>query len=342
MDPHSRFVSVDTLRSSYIKYIGSQNPNAKPYVTINEELELGIVDTSNIEIAKAVSSLLTRSVDDAKAESSLGITRGKNTYSGYVPEKIIERAQLAYVSPYAVSNLWGKFGYRFILSRNVNDSNKREIIGTALISHSKDMLFFFTYKYNNLRYSELSQIVDFNLRVNGTNKWFDKFDMPNVEDYKPDGYNQLANFAIEKIGCRGLGLGKLLINEIIKNYAIYNPKSKVLHSQPLICGKGIFQIADPSWRKFMLDIGFKLRLGAETFYIDTEWDPLKPVIINGKKLDNIGYNHMFDIPNMYNSVNLDVKNKDLHLIWRIPHVIKMANSGNAKFQYFQLIYAFDD
>ena len=340
MDPHMRFIPTDLLRNSYIKYADSINYNAKPYVTINDDLELGIVDTkNNIDVAKAVSSLLTRSVDDAKAEGKKNVVRGKNIYNGYLPEKIVERAQFEYVSPHAISNLWGKFGYRFVLTRKVGDYNRRELIGTALISSSKDILFFFTSKYNNVRYSRINQFVDFNLLADGKNKWFDKFDMPDAKDYKPVDCNQLANFAVEKIGCRGLGLGKLLITEIIKNYAINYPFSKINHSQPLICGKGLFQIADPSWIDFMIDIGFKLRLGAETFYIDRDWDPLVPIIINDKKMDNIEYNSMFNMPKIYDSL----KNINSHdpLLHRINHVSKLARSGDAKLQYFQLTYMFN-
>jgi len=57
----------------------------------------------------------------------------------------VTNAQLEYVSPWAISNLWGRNGYRFILSKKVSDT-MREIIGTALISNSKDTLFFFTSK----------------------------------------------------------------------------------------------------------------------------------------------------------------------------------------------------
>ena len=349
LDPHLRFVDTKVLRESYIQYPKTINPHANPYVTINNEFELGIVDTeNNIPIAKAISSLLSRSINDAKAELGNG---------GYLPEKIVERAQLEYVSPYAISNLWGKSGYRFVLSRYTEDSNKREIIGTALISSSKDILFFFTCKYNNLKYSEMSQNVDFNMRFNDHHKWFDKFDMPyvklsenggpvidQVKLYKPIGCNQLANFAIEKIGCRGFGLGKFMIDEFVKNYAVHYSESQIKHSQPLICGHGLFQIADPSWKSFMMNIGFKLRLGSETFYIDNDWDPLVPIVINGKKINNSTYNNMFDMPAIYN--NIDLNNDkyiiDPDLIFRIPHVVKLSNSNKAKLQYFQLIYMFNN
>ena len=190
----------------------------------------------------------------------------------------------------------------------------------------------------------MEQDVDFNLNFNNTEyKWFDKFAMPNITDYKPRECNQLANFAIEKIGHRGFKLGKLMINEIIKNYALYYTKSDIKHSQPLICGKGLFQIADPSWRKYMLDIGFRVRYGAETFYLDHDWDRLPITKINGKIIDNVSYNNMYGLPQIYDvRNNINKKNTPYDLNDRIPKVIGLANSEYAKLQYFQLIYMFND
>lgn len=329
LNPNDRFVSEKLLRNSYIRDPNSKNFHLKPYVTINDELELGIVDTKkHIELAKAVSSVLSRSID-----------RAKDSHGGYLPSAIVDRAQLEYVSPYAVSNLWGKSGYRFVLSRKI-DSKIREVIGTALITNDDDTLFFFTNKYNNLKFSTINEQVDFDLSVDGKHKWFDKFDMPKIEDYKPVGCHQLANFAVEKIDCRGMGFGKLLIAEIIKNYALNHPRANIQHSQPLIRGKGIYQIADPSWRKYMLNIGFKLRRGAETFYMDREWDRLPSVRINGKQIDHVSYNQMYGLPEIHENRNLDVNDTDIDIKERIPKVVKLANSGIAKLQYFQMIYMF--
>ena len=338
MDPHKRFVKINDLEKSYVRsYVGTESYN--PYVTIKdkngEEYELGIVDTqNNPNIAKAVSSILTRSID-----------RAKDIYGGYLPEQICERAQLEYVSPYAVSNLWGRTGYRFVLSRKV-DEKYTEIFGTALISYSKDNLFFFTNKYNNIKFSTMAQDIDFDMCINGENKWFDKFAMPPINSYKPPQLNQLANFAIERIDHRGNGIGKLFIDEIIKNYAIHNKHFKRIHSQPLICGKGLFQIADPSWLKVMQKVGFKLRLGAETFYLDKEWDPLPQTVLNYKKISNTEYNNEYGVPQIYHDALL-LKDRgllnttDIDLIDRIPEVIKLSTLTDAKLQYFQLVRMFD-
>jgi hypothetical protein len=399
-DEHARFISEKELRSAYVIYGNTKNPHANPFVEIKHKgniYELGIVDTTeHPTIAKAVSSLLTRSVDDAKDESannnnnhhhhnnsssSLVVTRGKYKYHGYAPASYISRAQLEYVSPSAISNLWGKFGYRFVLTRKINE-NIRELIGTALIGSSKDNLFFFTHKYNNIKikkqhqqedHEELRKIdekiryspdsyeftgVDWNIMIpSSINKdlqlrWFDKFDLPDPFLYKIDGFNQLGNFAIEKINCRGLGLGKLLIDSIQKYYAIQNPNHQITHSQPLVCGKGLFQLADPSWKRFMKDIGFQVRLGAESFFIDHPLDPLIPTIINGQAISNIHYNEMFGLFEEY-EVKEDIERRlsssaseggdssaSVHLKNRIPHVLELGRSGRAKLQYYQLFYPF--
>ena len=327
LDGNDRFVCQDILRESYIRYEASPNPDAKPYITLSNDLELGVVNTmNNVTIAKAVSSLLSRSVELAKDE--LG---------GYLPSDIVMRAQLEYVSPLAISNLWGKSGYRFVLSRSVGH-NKREIIGTALVANSKDTLFFFTSRYHNLRHSMIETDLDL------SNKWFKRFDFPNVKSYKLPMYNQLANFAVERIDCRGLGLGKLLINSIIKNYSMeYIKKNSVEieHSQPFICGKGLFQIADPSWLPVMTKIGLQRRLGAESFYIETENEPLPKVKISGKYIDNVSYNNMFQMPQLYSN-NVVKEHDDIHLINRIPRVVELSECGYAKLQYFQLFNTFSD
>jgi hypothetical protein len=47
LDANARFVSTESLRKSYIKYSQSVNPGALPYVQLDNNLELGIVDTEN-------------------------------------------------------------------------------------------------------------------------------------------------------------------------------------------------------------------------------------------------------------------------------------------------------
>jgi len=351
-DANARFIKTSDLKNSYIRYKHTVNPDNKPYVELNylnENYELSIVDTNeNISIAKAISSVLTRSVDDAKNS----LIRGKYKYEGYIPENYIERAQLEFVSPYGISNLWGKFGYRFVLSKKINDEIS-EIVATALIASSKSNLFFFTHKYNNIKLSHIDQYygkhqyspnsnifndVDLNiLDDDNIHKWFDRFDIPDFKVYKPYGYNQLANFCVEKEGYRGIGLGKFLIESIIKYYSIKNKNSTINHSQPLICGDGLFQLADPSWKRFMIDIGFRVRIGAESFYIDRDWAPLIPIKINNKIISNSDYNKIFGL-NDENITDPNIENE--YLLQRAEYIKKLDKTGKAKLQYYQMLYPF--
>lgn len=345
-DPSLRYVLTKSLNKSYVIKDTEQYKynNHIEFDIGNETYQLGIVDTINhLDIACAVSSLLTRSVDDAKDTNPTILLNGVYKSGGYVPTEYIERAQLNYVSPEAISTLWGKFGYRFVLSRKIN-YEVSEIIATALISSSKENLFFFTQKYNNIKIqsnqpNESNQNGIYTYSPNPTiindeilkDEWFGKFDMPSLDKYKPQGYNQLANFAVEK-SCRGLGLGKIMIEKIVTHYALNHPNFVIKHKQPLICGKGLFQIADPSWKNFMSSIGFKLRIGADTFYKN----PSRPTIINNKIISNEEYNKMFNMPQIYDNIK-DV-NDSIHILDRIDHIKNI--SKHAKLQYNQLIYPF--
>lgn len=318
-----------------------------PYIQLENGYEIGIVNTSICpEIACIVSGILSRSVDDAK-----------DINGGYVPHRIVTFAQKHYVSPYAVTNLWGKNGNRFILSKRIDDISS-EIIATVLISSSKDNLFFFTNRYHNLRPSTINQDIDWNQTMSNdiNHRWFDKFDFPPIEKYKPSLYNQMANFAVDKKH-RGGNLGDYLLKNIIKYYSLTSMLKtsnylNINHSQSLICGIGLYQIADPSWYKKMSKIGFNLRLGCESFYIDKDYDKLSPNVIytnsinsinsTQKIISNVEYNALFDMPAMYQK-DIDttrLKNPQIHLLERIPLVIELSTNPKAKLQYFQLYLDF--
>jgi len=333
----NRIIQTSKLHDSYIRYSHSRAPEALPFVPLekgNDSYELGIVDTlKNPEIELAVSSLLTNSIEYAK-----------NIYdNGYLPVEIVNRAQEKYVSPYAISNMWGKAGHRFVLSKKILDDKYRLIVGTILISSSKDNLFFFTSKYCNIGgnpalYGEnnLHKFIDFEMDFdNMGNKWFDKFKMPHIMDYKPPLYNHIANFAIDR-SCRNEGLGKFLIDSVIKNYAVNNIKN-VKHSQYLLCGIGLFQIADPSWLKPMTKIGFKHRRGCESFFVDCEFDPLPLIEINGKIMSNSEYNDYWGLPSIYEE---KYEESVLHVEKRIDEVLQLSKTH--KLQYYQLYMPFDN
>jgi hypothetical protein len=69
---------------------------------------LGIVDVERADprVARAISSLLTRSLEDAKYTNP----------GGYLPPSVVERVQRDIISPRGVVERWGKAGHRFVLS----------------------------------------------------------------------------------------------------------------------------------------------------------------------------------------------------------------------------------
>lgn len=101
-------------------------------------------------------------------------------------------------------------------------------------------------------------------------RWFDNFALPPIRSYKPQGLNQIANFSIDE-NWRNNGLSKFMLSSIVKNYAVGHilasggNLSNLSHSQYLICGDGLFQIADHSWLPVMQHVGLRHRYGAESF-----------------------------------------------------------------------------
>lgn len=369
LNPDDRFVSEGALHEAYERYSGSLNPGTLPYVTISRtvtdrntgekntyEFELGMVETGNPEIARAISSMLTRSLEDAKY-----------TNGGYLPPDIVKRVQTELVSPYGVHNLWGQMGRRFVLSRPAGNG-RREIIASALVGESRDDVFFFTSRFNNLKHSTLRRDVDFDVSADGdpSHRWFDKFNFPDVDRYKPKGYHHFANFVVERDGARGLGLSRLMIEAIVENYSRrYLTSTNALppHSQRLLCGDGFWQIGDPPWLARMTSLGFMPRLGAESFHLDVDWMPLIPTYdLSGQVLDHVTYNRKFGVPQIYTDllngqpspyrqlyedvIRAKQSGAPLppgdHMLERIPTVIKLATSGKAKIQYFQLIFPFEE
>lgn len=301
-NPEFRFVSKDELHSSYL------------YEPIHiDDLQLGIVSNVPNAVNYAISSILTNSIEDAKIIYD----------HGYLPTDVVERLQTEIVSVFGVCYLWGASGYRFVLSKQVSN-NLFEIIGSALIAKDYDNIFFFSGLYNNVSFSNLENEVNFSIKdpLRPNFDWFSKFDFPNTKEYKPDGFNHLANFVISKFH-RNKGYSKLLINYIINSYK---------H----LLGKGLWQIGDPPWLKRMSRLGFSLRGGAESFYLETNWGKLRPIIKNNKELSNVEYNNMYSMPDLYNNH----KPSKYDLSDRISHVIDLAKSNKAKLQYFQLIKEF--
>jgi hypothetical protein len=330
LNAQDRYVPTPLLRGAYLHYEESLNLSAPNFVELGEGLELGIVSSQVPDIAKAVSSILSRSLEDAK------YTKG-----GYLPAEVVERVQLNIISPNGISDLWGITGHRFILSRNKGQGIS-EIIGSILVSRSRDSIFFFTGRYNNLRHSTIRETVDLEqpLADNPDQKWFDQFAFPPLEIFKPKGYHQIANFVINKED-RGTGLGRFFLDNIVKYYSrdyITTNKLPIEHSQHLLCGFGFWQIGDPPWLRKMQQMGFYLRAGAESFFVEQDWCPLPPIYQEGKLIDNVSYNASFGLPALYE--NWVTNGSPNHLVERIPEVSALALNPKAKLQYFQAMFDF--
>lgn len=326
-----RFVQRDLLRSSYVRFGESRNPQSLPYIPFDNGLELGIVDSKVPEIAKAVSSILTRSLED-----------GKHTKGGYLPVEAVERVQQEIISPHGIAHLWGTTGHRFVMSRPA-ENGMREIVSSILVAQSKDTIFFLTGKYNNIKHSTIQEQVDLNLLYDAEgHKWFDKFAMPDLERFKPRYYHQIANFVVTK-ELRRQGLARFMIDNIVHYYArdfIQFDGRNPEHSQHLLCGWGFWQIGDPPWFVKMKALGFYMRGGAENFFIDQEWSPLTPVSLDGKAVTNVEYNASFGLPKLYEHFEYPEKTKGHHLFDRIPEVMRLSQDPRAKLQYFQAMYDF--
>lgn len=329
-----RIIDSNLLHDSYIHYEDSLNPGAPNYISLEDGAELGIVSSQVPEIAKAISSVLTCSLEDAKDHNG-----------GYLPPKVVERVQTEIISPFGISNVWGTTGHRFVYSRPAHPTKpgKREIIASILVGRSKDTIFFFTGKYNNIKHSEITQTIDLQQSADGNpeHKWAEQFAFPQLEKFKPKFYHQIANFVVAQ-DYRGQGLARYFLNNIIKYYSrdhIQANGNQIIHSQHLLCGRGFWQIGDPPWLVKMQALGFYLRAGAENFYIEQDWSPLPAIYDGDEIISNIEYNKSFNMPDKYESF-LPSPKTDEHLLDRIPEVIRLSKDPRAKLQYFQAMYNF--
>lgn len=332
-DPANRFVSTEDLRSAYLHYEESRNITAPTYVELpgEEGLELGIVSSSNPQIARAISSLLTRSLEQARCDKG-----------GHLPPEVVLRVQQDIISPEGVTTLWGVAGHRFVLARQ-HDAHTHEIVATILVGRSKDTIFFFTGRYNNLRYSTIVEDVQWDQpdQDDPTRRWFDRFAFPNPQRFKPDRYHHIANFVVSP-DCRSAGLARRFLRAIVRYYSrdvLDGNDLPIVHSQHLLCGRGLWQIGDPPWLMRMQKLGFYRRWGAESFFIERDWAPLPAVIMDGRQIDHLSYNQLYDMPTCYAS-DQQPHPSDEHLFERVPEVVRLAQHPSAKLQYFQAMFDF--
>ncbi len=331
LEEQDRFVPTAVLRDAYVRYAGSSAPTLPNFVTLDGEMELGIVSGAVPQIARAISSLLCRSLEDAR-----------NDRGGHLPVEVVRRVQLEIISPHGVAHIWGVTGHRFVLSRRVGEQS--EILATILVGRSKDTVFFFTGRYNNLRHSTIEETVDFDQpdRDDPAHKWFDRFCFPDVVRFKPRGYHHIANFVVAKEQ-RGQKISRLLLDSIIEHYArdhIVASGRSVGHSQHVLCGRGFWQIGDPPWLPRMEKLGFYLRWGAESFFLEHDWAPLPAVFDErGERVSNVAFNESSGLAKRYSSSS-PTGNLSEHLLDRVPDVIRMSKDPRAKLQYFQAMFDF--
>ena len=328
-----RFVPTALLRDAYVHYAESRNPSAPPFVTLPGGFELGIVHSDVPAIARGVSSLLTRSLEDAKDQ-----------HGGHLPARVVERVQLHIISPHGVAHLWGTEGHRFVMSRSV-DANTRELVATMLVARRKGTIFFFTGRYNNVRHSTIEQTVDFDQPAGSdpAQKWFAQFAFPPPSSFKPLAFHHIANFVVAKEH-RGKRLSRVFLDALLFKYARDRMEAEgrpIEHSQHLLCGRGFWQIGDPPWLVRMERLGFSLRWGAESFFIEQDWAPL-PAIHDeaGRPISNLDYNRSFGLPGRYQGTTPPPDPAGLHLPARVPEVVRLAQDPRAKLQYFQTLFPF--
>jgi GNAT superfamily N-acetyltransferase len=331
MNPRDRFVSTELLRRAYLRYEDSRNPDAINYVPLEHGLELGIVASAVPEIARGISSMLCASLEDAK-----------NDRGGHLPVAVVERVQTEIISPHGVAELWGTTGHRFLLSRRV-DAETSEMVATILVGRRKGTIFFFTGRYNNLRHSQIATDVDFDQPAGDdpTRRWFDRFAFPDLIRFKPTAYHQIANFVVAREHRRE-GLAERLLAAIVEKYSRDDIEARgapIEHSQYLLCGKGFWQIGDPPWLSRMEKLGFYLRWGAESFFIEHDWAPLPAIFAGDRRISNVEYNQSFGLPARYQEGRAVTKSPE-HLLDRVPEVIRLSQDPRAKLQYFQTMFDF--
>ncbi len=331
-NPAHRLVETERLRAAYLHYEESRNLHAQNFVTLpNDDLELGIVSSADPSIARAISSLLTRSLEEARCDKG-----------GHLPPEVVLRVQRDIISPKGVATLWGVAGHRFVLARR-HDARMHEILATILVGRSKDTIFFFTGRYNNLRYSTIAEDVDLNQpdRNDSEQRWFDRFAFPGLQRFKPDRYHHIANFVVGP-DHRSEGIAAPFLRNIVRYYSrdvLDGYGYPIIHSQHLLCGRGLWQIGDPPWMVRMKKLGFYRRWGAESFFIEHAWAPLPPVFMRGQQIDNVTYNCMYDMPACYGA-DQNPHPSDEHLFERVPEVVQLAQDPRAKLQYFQAMFDF--
>jgi hypothetical protein len=173
-----------------------------------------------------------------------------------------------------------------------------------------------------------------------SHRWFDRFAFPvsSTSSRTVIPHCQLRGGPDQ----RDRGLSRFLLDSIQRYYSrdvLDGNGYEIVHSQYLLCGIGFWQIGDPPWLARMSRLGFFRRWGAESFFIEHDWAPLPPTVMNGTVIDNISYNRLYGTPACYGVGQVPHPSPD-HLFERVGEVMQLAQNPKAKLQYFQAMYRF--
>jgi hypothetical protein len=101
----------------------------------------------------------------------------------------------------------------------------------------------------------------------------------------------------------------------------------------------LWQIGDPPWLARMEKLGFYLRWGAESFFIEHDWAPLPPTFDRGQKDLQPRLQPILRLAARYQEGRPPPASTE-HLLDRVDAVIRLAQDPRAKLQYFQTMFDF--
>ncbi|MFO0668131.1 MAG: hypothetical protein U0235_00700 [Polyangiaceae bacterium] len=315
-----------------MRYPGSHNPSAPNYVTLENGMELGIASSAVPEIARAISSMLSRSLEDAR-----------NDLKGHLPPAVVRRVQLEIISPYGVAHIWGVTGHRFVLSRPVS-GGRSELLATILVGRSKDTIFFFTGRYNNLRHSTIAETVDFDQLIATIRRTSGSTASPSrtslASSRRATTTSRTSWSPKKSAGTSSPTSSSKRSWKYARDHLEKHGRAPE-HSQHLLCGQGLWQIGDPPWLPRMEKLGFRRRWGAESFFVEHDWAPLPPIVDRqtGAATSNVAYNASYGLPERY-LTSKPTGDASQYLLDRVPEVIRLSQDPRAKLQYFQAMFEF--
>ena len=188
-----------------------------PTVMLNTSLgplELGVVDVEVSGVSEAISTLLVRSISDA---------RESNQPPGHLPDHLVDDVIRQYVSPEKVRTLWSAHGFRFALMNELG-----EIIGSVLLGSDHRVILYVSRWANNVPTEEYPGL-------------------------KPEGYHHMMNLSV-KHELRRARIGTLMMDAIMQNYrSLFNGRGIWMRADPPWHDKlaGLGFVHDPSMDSFL-------------------------------------------------------------------------------------------